>query len=511
MNTAEKVMNSISLGQLIDGLTEVPQQLLAEFDVRVTGVKMDSRLLQPGDLFIACFGQNHDARNYIDYALELGVVAVLAESGGNWQGIQWRGDVPIVAIDNLSTRISEIAGRYYGNPSENLQVIGITGTNGKTSCCQFIAGALEASGVSCGVIGTLGYGTVNDLMETSHTTPDGVFTQLALSELQRNGAEVVAMEVSSVGLHQHRVQAVSFDTAIFTNLSRDHLDYHESMESYAVNKRKLFAFPGLKAAVINLDDSYGLYMMDAVTRDVQVYTYSLYNHTATVHTRSIVLDRHGFQAEIVTPHGEGKISCPLFGYFNISNVLAVVTTLMCHFERQGAVDLERLFAAVSGLKPVNGRMEIIGSSDELTCIVDYAHTPEGLKSALLAIRDHFDGEVWCVFGCGGNRDRGKRPMMGEIARAYANKLIITDDNPRNESGEEIVRHIMTGIDGTAGVEVIRDRAQAIDHAIESASPGDIVLVAGKGHENYQDIGGKRTVFSDASKVRLALQRRSAER
>ncbi|MEZ5491380.1 MAG: UDP-N-acetylmuramoyl-L-alanyl-D-glutamate--2,6-diaminopimelate ligase [Gammaproteobacteria bacterium] len=504
-------MNSVSLGQLIEGLIEMPAPLPVGFDVRVTGVKMDSRLLQPGDLFIACFGQNHDAREYIDHALELGAVAVLAESGGKWQGIQWLDNVPVIPIDNLTTRISEIAGKFYGNPSERLKVIGVTGTNGKTSCCQFIARALEASGISCGVIGTLGYGTVNELRETSHTTPDGVFTQFALSELQRNGADAVAMEVSSVGLHQHRVQAVSFDTAIFTNLSRDHLDYHKSMEVYAVNKRKLFSFPGLKAAVINLDDSYGLYMMDAVSRDVQVYTYSLCNHTATVHARSIVLNRHGFEAEIVTPHGEGRISCPLFGNFNISNVLAVVTTLMSHFERLGAVDLERLFAAVSGLKPVHGRMEIIGSSDELTCIVDYAHTPEGLKSALLAIRDHFDGEVWCVFGCGGNRDRGKRPMMGEIARAYASRLIITDDNPRNERGEDIVRHIMSGIDGATGVEVIRDRAQAIDQAIASASPGDIVLIAGKGHENYQDIGGKRTVFSDASQVRLALRRRSAGR
>ena len=507
MNTAEEVVNSVPLLALVEGLIELPASANSQLAIQVTGVKMDSRLLQPGDLFIACFGRNHDARNFIDEAVRLGVAAVLAESGEDWQGIEVRSGVPVIAIDNLSARISEVAGRFYDHPSKAIRVIGITGTNGKTSCSQFIAQALEASGEPTGVIGTLGYGRYNDLKETQHTTPDAVFTQQALAGMRKRGLTGAVMEVSSVGLHQHRVEAITFDTALFTNLSRDHLDYHESMENYADTKRKLFLSPGLKAAVINLDDTYGLYMMDVVSRDVDVYTYSLSNHTATVYAKNIELDRRGFTAEVVTPFGEGKINCSLFGYFNISNVLAVNATLISHFARSGTVDIKNLLSLISGLKPVVGRMEIIGSSDELTCVVDYAHTPDGLKSALTAIRDHFDGKVWCVFGCGGNRDRGKRPMMGEIARAYANKLVITDDNPRNESGEEIVRHILSGIEESSDVTVIRDRAEAIRFAIANAGPDDIVLIAGKGHENYQDVGGHRTIFSDANQVRLALQQR----
>lgn len=510
MNTAEEVFDSKPLTELIDGLVDIPEAQGGFLGRQVAGVKMDSRQLQQGDLFIACFGRNHDARDYIDAAILSGASAVLAESGGIWQGVQDRNGVPVIAVDNLSAKISEIAGRFYGHPGSSMTVIGITGTNGKTSCSQFIAQALEASGVSTGIIGTLGYGRYLDLKETQHTTPDPVFTQRVLAEMLRDQVRSVAMEVSSVGLHQHRVEAIEFETALFTNLSRDHLDYHDSMENYADNKRKLFLAPGLKTAIVNLDDSYGLYMMDVVARDVKIYTYSLSNHTASVYAKRIQLDRHGFNAEVVTPYGEGDISCPLFGYFNISNVLAVLTTLISFFEKTGAVDLHKLLGLISGLRPVIGRMEIIGSSDELTCIVDYAHTPDGLKSALTAIRDHFDGKVWCVFGCGGNRDRGKRPMMGEIAMAYANKLIITDDNPRNENGEEIVRHILSGIEESSDVSVIRDRAQAIQYAIESAGPEDIVLVAGKGHENYQDIGGHRTVFSDANQVRLALQKRTEQ-
>ncbi|MBT8146806.1 MAG: UDP-N-acetylmuramoyl-L-alanyl-D-glutamate--2,6-diaminopimelate ligase, partial [Gammaproteobacteria bacterium] len=325
MNTAEEVLNSQPLIELIRELVALPEALPAQLDKQVTGVKMDSRLLQPGDLFIACFGRNHDARDYIDDAIQLGVAAVLAESGGGWQGISNRNGVPVIAVDNLSAKISEVAGRFYGAPSRHMAVIGITGTNGKTSCSQFIAQALEAGGESTGVVGTLGYGSYNDLKQTQHTTPDAVQTQKLLAEMRRDHTQTVAMEVSSVGLHQHRVEAIQFDTALFTNLSRDHLDYHDSMENYAVNKRKLFQAPGLRAAVINLDDSYGLYMMDAVARDVKTYTYSLSNHTATVYAKSIQLDRHGFHAEINTPYGDGAISCPLFGYFNISNVLAVLT------------------------------------------------------------------------------------------------------------------------------------------------------------------------------------------
>jgi UDP-N-acetylmuramoyl-L-alanyl-D-glutamate--2,6-diaminopimelate ligase len=511
MNTAEEISNSMPLPELIGGLAELPEPLPARLVVQVSGVKMDSRLVRQGDLFIACFGRNHDARDYIDVAIRQGAVAVLAESGGAWHGIQYRDAIPVIAVDQLAASISEIAGRFYGDPSNSLRVIGVTGTNGKTSCSQFIAQALENSGVRAGVIGTLGYGRYANLRESPHTTPDAITTQQVLAELLKDHVTAVAMEVSSVGLHQHRVNGVAFDTAVFTNLSRDHLDYHGSMESYAENKRKLFSSPGLRVAVVNLDDSYALSMLDVLARDVKVYTYSLQNRSATVFASNVSLDRHGFRAEVSTPYGDGSINCPLFGLFNISNVLAALTTLLSFFERIGTVDIEKLFALAANLRPVSGRMEIVGSSEALTCIVDYAHTPDGLQCALKAIRDHFDGHVWCVFGCGGNRDRGKRPMMGEIAETLANRLVITDDNPRMEDGEDIVRHILSGIEVNSNVTVIRDRATAINFAVENAAPGDVVLVAGKGHESYQDAGGRRTVFSDANQVRLALQKRSVQK
>ncbi|MEX2130992.1 MAG: UDP-N-acetylmuramoyl-L-alanyl-D-glutamate--2,6-diaminopimelate ligase [Pseudohongiellaceae bacterium] len=507
MNTAEEILHSAPLAGLVVDMLELPAGANQSFNVEVTGIKIDSRQIKKGDLFIACFGRHHDARDYIAQAIDSGAAAVVAESGGVWQGLQFTGNVPVVAIDNLSSRISEIAGRFFNHPSHHLQVMGITGTNGKTSCSQFIAQALTAMRFRCGVIGTLGYGPYNQLKESSHTTPDAVFTQSVLAQMVQQEINPVVMEVSSVGLHQHRVKAVRFDTAIYTNLTRDHLDYHNTMESYAENKRRLFAMEGLRSAIINLDDPYALTMLNAISRDVDVLTYSASNPIATVYARDIQLSRHGYQAEVVTPLGSGQIKGQLIGYFNFSNVLAVLTTLISYLGHYRATNLDQILAQISALKPVNGRMEIIGSSAEITAIVDYAHTPDGLKCALTAVRDHFHGNIWLVFGCGGNRDKGKRPMMGEIAAAFANRLIIADDNPRNESGEEIIQHIMSGVEDKSRVTVIRDRAQAIEYAIVNAAPGDIVLVAGKGHETYQDIAGRKMIFSDANQVRLALQKR----
>jgi UDP-N-acetylmuramoyl-L-alanyl-D-glutamate--2,6-diaminopimelate ligase len=507
MNTAEQLNLNTCLLDLVSGLTTSDPNAKA-LNVIVTGIQMDSRLLRKGDLFLACFGHNHDAREYIDEAIDLGVAAVLAESGGQWQGTRVIKDVLVIAIDNLSAKISEIAARFYSNPSKELHVIGITGTNGKTSCCQFIAQALSSLGYQCGTIGTLGYGVYGNLSETQLTTPDAVFTQMALAEMVRDHVDPVVMEVSSVGLHQKRVKAVNFDTAIFTNLSRDHLDYHESMEAYAETKKKLFASEGLKRAIVNLDDSYALSIINTIAKDVEISTYSIKNSMATVYAEELNLTRRGFNARIVTPFGKGKVSGRLIGYFNFSNLLAVIAALTSYLSRMGEVDITKVCAHVSELSPVNGRMEIIGEHEEITAVVDYAHTPDGLHCALAGLRDHFGGKIWCVFGCGGNRDKGKRPMMGEIAEKFADKLIVTDDNPRNEDGDEIVQHILSGINDQAAVVVLRDRARAIAFAIENADVGDVVLVAGKGHETYQDIGGNKLIFSDANQVRLALQARN---
>ena len=323
-----------------------------------------------------------------------------------------------------------------------------------------------------------------------------------------DGVDPVVMEVSSVGLHQKRVKKVQFETAIFTNLTRDHLDYHGSMEAYAENKKKLFAAKGLKHAIVNLDDPYALSIINSIAKGVEVSTYSIKKSIATVHAEELSLNRHGFEARICTPIGSGIVKGRLIGYFNFSNLLAVTAALISYLPARKAVNIDELCQVISNLKPVNGRMEIIGDSEEITAMVDYAHTPDGLRSALTGLRDHFEGNIWCVFGCGGNRDKGKRPMMGEIAEKYADRLIIADDNPRKEKGEEIVQHILSGINNKSAVTVLRDRAQAIEFAIENARAGDVVLVAGKGHETYQDVGGNKLIFSDANQVRLALQKRS---
>jgi len=507
MNTAEQLNFNGALLELLSGLATVPDPAHQAVNVVVTGIQLDSRMLRKGDLFLACFGRNHDAREFIGEAIKTGVTAVLAETGGQWQGTQIIDGIAVIAVDNLSAKLSEIAARFYGHPSRRLSVIGITGTNGKTSCSQFIAQALANSGFSCGTIGTLGYGVYGKLQETQLTTPDPVFTQMALAEMVQGGIDPVVMEVSSVGLHQKRVKAVKFDTAIFTNLTRDHLDYHESMEAYGNNKKKLFTSESLSRAIINLDDPYALSVINAIAPSVEMCTYSIKNSAATVYAESLTLTRQGFEARVVTPIGAGVIKGKLFGYFNVSNLLAVISVFVSYLPKKKELDIEQLCELVSGLSPVDGRMQIVGDTSEITALVDYAHTPDGLRSALKGLRDHFSGNIWCVFGCGGNRDKGKRPIMGEIAEAFADKVIIADDNPRNEEGDKIVEHIQSGMKSPEQTVVLRDREKAIAYAIGNAEPGDVVLVAGKGHETYQDVGGSRLIFSDANQVRLALQAR----
>lgn len=507
METAAEPQSVVSLASLLEGFSGVPELSGSLATVTVSGVNLDSRLVRPGDLFIACFGKNHDAREFIDDVAQQGVAAVFAESGAQWQGVQERHGVPVIAVDKLAARVSEIAARFYAHPSHKLTVIGITGTNGKTSCSQFIAQSLMSLGYRSGVIGTLGYGVYGDLQETSLTTPDPVFTQKALAEMVQGSVDPVVMEVSSVGLHQKRVASVLFDTAIFTNISRDHLDYHKSMEHYGANKKKLFTMEGLRHAVINLDDPFALSIINEIASNVEVSTYSLRNSVATVHARELELTRSGYQAEIVTPIGTGRIAGRLLGSFNFSNLLAVAASLISYLQGRRELAISELCELLSSLRPVDGRMDIIGDTDDITVVVDYAHTPDSLQSALQALREHFDSKIWCVFGCGGNRDQGKRPMMGEIAEACADRIIIADDNPRKEHGDDIVQHILSGIGQPEAALVIRDRAEAIDYAVSNAAAGDVVLVAGKGHENYQDIAGERKIFSDASQVRLSLNNR----
>jgi len=510
MNIAEKIVYTTTLDQLLSGIVDLPRDLPSAFDVSVSGIQLDSRLVQPGDLFLACFGKNHDARDYIDIAIERGAVAVLAHASGQWQGATIRQGILILAIGDLAAKAGEVAGRFYDEPSAALTMFGITGTNGKTSCTQFIAQVLNGMNRCCGVIGTLGMGVPPQLVESSYTTPDAVQVQSALADMRFAGADSVAMEVSSQGLHQHRVNGVKFDVAVFTNLTRDHLDYHGSMEEYANTKRQLFMFESLSSAVVNIDDSFASHLLNSLSPTVKSYTYSIENSQADVYALKLARNSNGFKARVHTPFGDGDVSGALLGTFNFSNLMAVLTSLIASESTRADFDIEELFKQLSQVSAVSGRMEMISDENaDITVVVDYAHTPDALRVALLALREHFAGRIWCVFGCGGNRDQGKRPLMAEMAEQHADVLVVTDDNPRKEDADDIVRQILLGIEDKSELIVQRDRAKAIELAISNAAAGDVVLLAGKGHENYQDINGKKMVFSDVKQARLALARRMA--
>ncbi|MDO9475525.1 MAG: UDP-N-acetylmuramoyl-L-alanyl-D-glutamate--2,6-diaminopimelate ligase [Pseudohongiella sp.] len=506
MNTAAQTTCSITLGTLIPWVADSGPEA-SYLSVCVTGLQLDSRKVKAGELFCALFGKNHDARDYIDLAVQNGAAAVLADEGDSWQGISWSGGVPIIAVSGLRAKLGDIAARFYQHPSQHMSVIGVTGTNGKTSCTQFIAQMLVKLNQTCGVVGTLGYGVYPELKDTGFTTPDALALQGALADLQGKHAKFVAMEASSQGLHQHRLNGVDFHTAIFTNLTRDHLDYHGTMAAYAESKRRLFESATLKIGIVNMDDSHAAVMLNALPRCARSFTFSIHNRLANVHVSQLSFRADGFDAVLTTPWGEGVITSQLLGAFNLSNLLAAVCAVMT---LPGEFQLDAVLKAASQLHAVDGRMAVVGSECGVTAVVDYAHTPDGLKSALEAVRQHTTGKVWCVFGCGGNRDQGKRPLMAEVAESLADKVVVTDDNPRLENADDIVRQIMFGFSKRDRVIVERDREVAIRIAIAGADIGDVVLVAGKGHENYQDIGGHRLMFSDVAQVRLALRQRSSE-
>ena len=507
MNTVRQSSPLLTLAELLSD-SSATQGLLdsACAGITVSGLNMDSRQLKAGEVFVAVFGKNHDARDYIDVAVAKGCVAVLADAGGDWQGLRMVGNVPVLAVDNLRRQIGELAARFYGYPSHRLPVICVTGTNGKTSSTQFIAQILAGLDKTCGVIGTMGYGIFPQLCDTGFTTPDAIVLQQALADVVRANASVVAMEVSSQGLHQHRVSGTRFNSAVFTNLTRDHLDYHGSMAAYAAAKRKLFEQDDLRIAVINADDSYAGPMLNALPRSAQSFTYSLHSKRADVYAEELAFTADGFRARICTPWGSAEVNSNLLGAFNFSNILAALAAVMTLPDE---VDFHAAVKQIERLRPVNGRMELIGNVAGVSAVVDYAHTPDGLRCALEAARQHTSGRIWCVFGCGGNRDQGKRPLMAEVADQLADQIIVTDDNPRNENADDIVRQILFGFTDKSKVDVERDRAKAIEAAICSAQAGDLVLIAGKGHECYQDVAGQKMAFSDAAQVRLALQSRSA--
>jgi UDP-N-acetylmuramoyl-L-alanyl-D-glutamate--2,6-diaminopimelate ligase len=473
-------------------------QRLAAQGAMIERLTADSRRCGPGTAFFAYPGEKADGRAYIGDAVARGASAVLWEAGNFAWSPAWR--VPNSAVHGLKQRASELAGEFYGQPSHALWMCGVTGTNGKTSSSHWIAAALERSGTRSGIIGTLGCGFPGALRDAGNTTPDALELQATLSELRAAGARAAAMEVSSHGLTQGRVNGVRFACALFTNLSHDHLDYHRSMQAYAEAKARLFALPGLEAAVLNLDDAFGRELARRLAGRVRRIGYAMDAPVAGATDEFIGLQP---SMQIVSSWGRARLATRQVGRFNLANALGVLGCLMAR--GLPFADAVRLLAE---LPAVPGRMEQVG--ERPLVIVDYAHTPDALEKVLGALRPlaaERGGRLAVVFGAGGDRDPAKRPLMGAVGERGSDRVIITSDNPRSEDPLRIIEAIASGMRADAPREP--DRRRAIELAVLEAAPQDVVLIAGKGHESYQEIAGRRLPFSDQAVARAALALRGA--
>nr|WP_223248141.1 UDP-N-acetylmuramoyl-L-alanyl-D-glutamate--2,6-diaminopimelate ligase [Sulfurirhabdus autotrophica] len=479
---------------------QMDDALLSQLGVVINNVVSDSRVVKPGDTFLAFPGEQGDGRKHIDQAIANGANAVIWESDG-FERADW--SVPNLGVPALRDAAGVIASKVYGDPSSKLWVIGVTGTNGKTSCANWLAKCLSAQGRKTAVIGTLGNGFYGELSPATNTTPDPVSLQNMMKGFHDEGAQCVAMEVSSHGLHQGRVNGVAFDVALLTNLSRDHLDYHGDMETYAQVKARLFTWKGLKSAVLNMDDPFGVKLANTLDKkQVNVVGYGV--GRGDVSGSNLRLDQDGLMLDVHTPWGSGQIKSQMLGAFNASNLLGVLSTLLV-----SGMDLEVALGEVSSVLPASGRMQRVGGGDKPLVIVDYAHTPDALEKVLLTLKELLaasvsqQGKLICVFGCGGDRDKGKRPLMGEIATRLADWVIVTSDNPRKENARGIIEEIVKVANANYLIE--EDRTMAIMRAIKEAEAGDVVLIAGKGHEEYQEIKGVKLPFSDVEVANRVLQ------
>jgi UDP-N-acetylmuramoyl-L-alanyl-D-glutamate--2,6-diaminopimelate ligase len=480
--------------------------LLTAQGARVTGLAADSRSLAAGEVFVAYPGARSDGRKFISGAIARGASAVLWERQGFQWNAEWR--VPNAPVDDLRGLAGHLAHEVYGRPSERLWTMGVTGTNGKTSCSHWLAQACGACGARTALVGTLGSGFPGKLDAGLNTTPDAIVLHRSLARLLGEGAQGVAMEVTSIGLDQGRVNGVAFGVALFTNLSRDHLDYHADMEAYARAKQRLFETPTLKHAVLNLDDVQGVHLARALAgHGVNRAGYSCFAGVAAragleryAEAHAIDVSPTGIAFDVKSSWGEARIESKLLGRFNVANLLGVLATMLV-----SGVPFERATAALAALRPVAGRMQRLGGSGKPLVVVDYAHSPDALEKALVTLKDvarASGGRLVAVFGCGGDRDRGKRPLMGAVASRHADAIVLTSDNPRGEDPAAIMAEISAGV--AAVCEAIEDRREAIAHAIASASAGDVVLLAGKGHETTQEVAGRQLPFSDALEAERAL-------
>jgi UDP-N-acetylmuramoyl-L-alanyl-D-glutamate--2,6-diaminopimelate ligase len=476
---------------------------LAKLGVPINRITSDSRCVRSGDAFAAYQGTRRDGRAFIGEAIGRGAGAVLWDVQGFVWNREWK--LPHLPIENLKARLGAIASMVYGHPSRELWMVGITGTNGKTSCAHWIAGGLDGAGRRAALLGTLGNGLWGALEDAPNTTLDAALLQETLRALKTAGAQAVAMEVSSHGLDQGRVNGVDFDVALFTNLSRDHLDYHGTMAAYGAAKARLLAWPGLRVGVLNADDPFGQSLIDAARssgRKVLTYGFGVADIVGT----SLTASDTGVAFVVATPWGKGEIHTHLVGAFNAANLLGVLGVLLV-----SGVALEAALAFLAAAEAPPGRMQRLGGGRAPLVVVDYAHTPDALDKVLTSLRPAVgaSGQLVCVFGCGGDRDRGKRPEMGRTAARLADRVIVTSDNPRSEEPGAIASDIVHGIRNTGNrrYAIELDRAVAIAAAIREAKGGDVVLIAGKGHEPYQESAGARLPFLDADHAARALAAR----
>jgi UDP-N-acetylmuramoyl-L-alanyl-D-glutamate--2,6-diaminopimelate ligase len=482
------------------------------------GLTSNSRTVSAGDVFVAYPGDVGDGRKYIADAIARGAAGVLFDP----DQFEWDAslDVQHFPLANLKQRAGEIANAFYAHPDAGMLTVAVTGTNGKTSCALWLGRALSRQGAPASVIGTLGVGLFvrgeGTFEETGYTTPDAVLLQRKLAQMRDAGSQALAIEASSIGLEQDRLRGMHVDIALFTNLTRDHLDFHDGMDAYEGAKNKLFDWPGLQHAVINLDDAMGVRLVQRLQGKIPLTGYTLGQEPfeAAVAGGMVVLrarelrSRHaGTEFQLTSPFGHAQVKSPMVGRFNVSNVLGVMGVLLAR-----GWDLTAAVKAVEALQPAPGRMQQLGGQEAPLVVVDYAHTPDALEKTLDALRPvahERNGQLWCVFGCGGDRDPGKRPQMGRIAQS-ADHVIVTSDNPRSEDPSQIIAQILAGMTNTTATTAavaIEDRAAAILSAVKHATKHDVILIAGKGHEPYQEIKGKKLPFSDVDQAALALATR----
>lgn len=503
MMAAEKLQQPVKyLSDLLDQAELGP----AVANTPVTGIKLDSRRIQPGDVFVALQGEIQHGLEFLDKALVQGAVAVIydvADSEDYTEQLSRASNrLVCVPVKNLSHKLGEIANRFYDAPSKHMFVVGVTGTDGKTSSTHFIQQLLGDSNNPCGVIGTLGYGA-EQLMPAEGTTPDVFSLHAMFADMKTVGIQQVAMEVSSHGIAQERIQDVDFDIAVLTNVGRDHLDYHQTLEQYRAVKKSFLADPAHQVLVLNLDDELGMELAEETRSSRKIYAYSLTDRELSgvnlIRAADIRQTSDGLTVTIEYYQHRAELQLPLFGLFNVANVLLGVSVLLAH-----GINFDDTIGRLRKIHYVPGRMQRLEATGEVSVIIDYAHTPQALAHSLGSLRHHFKGKLICVFGCGGNRDQGKRPLMAANAEQFSDFVIVTSDNPRNEDPELILREIESGFTNELSHITVADRKLAIHQALELAKPGDVVLIAGKGHENYQIVGDKKLPFDDSQVVREFL-------